>query len=112
MTPLQQLVLDRMAELDLSFREAAAKSSGKISAAALNNIATGNKTPKHYSDKSLEGIALALDVRLSVVRKAAGETEKTPTEFRLPKKAQRLTAKQRQAVLAMVNALLDEETRP
>jgi uncharacterized lipoprotein YbaY len=32
-----------------------------------------------------------------------------PVEFRLPKKADKLTPKQRKAVLAFVNALLDQK---
>ena len=107
MTPMQELVANRLAELDLSLRRAADKSGGLVSHAALNGIVLG-KHGGRYEERTLQGIALALDVPLSKVQKTA-ELDAGPsvTEFRLPKKAGRLTPKQRQAVLKMVDALLD-----
>ena len=106
MTPLQQLILDRMAELDLSYRGAAQRAGGLVSHATLNNIALGRHSGV-FDDDTLRGIALGLDLSLSAVRRAAGEKPTAPTEFRLPKKANRLTPAQRRAVLQVVDALLD-----
>lgn len=105
MNSLQKLVLDRMAELDLSFRRAADKSGGMVSSATLNKIAVG-KPVGRITDEVLQGVSLALDVPLSKVRTAAGEAATQPTEFRLPKKANKLSAKERKTVLSMVDAFL------
>jgi hypothetical protein len=95
-----------MAELDLSFRRAAARSGGLVSHATLNNIVLGRHSG-HFDDETLRGVALALDLAQSKVREAAGEDRQTPSEFRLPKKANRLTPAERAAILKMVDALLD-----
>lgn len=107
MTPLQELVLNRMSELDLSFREAAAKTGGIMSHATLNKVALGLHSG-NYAEDTLRGIALALDLPQSEVRKAAGLPPTAPSEFRLPAKANKLGPKDRKAILMMVEALLDE----
>jgi hypothetical protein len=113
---LQQLVLDRMAELDLSFRVAAERSRighGKnsrllVSPATLNNIALGKRTFR-AKDETLDGIAMALDVAPSVVREAADRPVDKPVKFDLGPKGDRLNARQRRAVIAMVNAMLGDD---
>lgn len=102
--------MNRLAELDLSYRRAADRSGGLVGYATLNNIVLGVRQPVHYNEDTLRGISLALDVPLSRVREAAGEVPKTPTEFRLPKRASRLSPKQRRAILSMVDALLDQQS--
>jgi hypothetical protein len=104
--PLQTLVSERMAELDLTYRRAAAKSGGKVSHATLNSIVTG-KHSWRLDESTVEGIALALDVSVEQVREASGQAAtSTATRFELPPRADRLGAKERKAVLAMVDALL------
>lgn len=110
MTPLQELIVTRMAELDLSFRGASARSGGLVSHGTLNAITLGRHSG-HFDDETLRGIALALDLPQSKVREAAGMDPRTPTEFRLPKKANRLSPSERKAILAMVDALLDDQRR-
>jgi hypothetical protein len=105
--PLQQLVKDRMAELDLSFREAARRSGGKVSSSTLNNIAIGRQG-KHLDDSTLQGIALALDVSQSKVRAVAGTSPDKPVPIRWPKDVDRLTDRQRRAVLDVITAFLDD----
>jgi hypothetical protein len=114
MTPLEQLVTNRLAELGddrgpLSFRRAAERSGGLVSHQMLQFIATGRGS-EQYSERVLKGIALAIDVPLSKVQEAAAETPHM-REFRLPEKSANLTAKDRRAVEAMVNALLDAHDR-
>jgi len=106
MDPLQKLISDRMAELDLSFRRAAERGGGLVSHATLNNITLGRHSTQ-FEDDTLRGIALALDLPLSQVREAASVSREPPTEFRLPKKANRLTHADRAAILKVVDALLD-----
>jgi hypothetical protein len=113
-TPLQTLILNRLSELGdgtspLPYRHAAARSvvDGKplVSHATLQSIAVGKHTG-NLSEDTIHGIALALDVPQSRVREAMGLPSGTPTEFRLPAKANRLTASQRRAILKVVDALL------
>lgn len=110
MTPLQKLVNDRRAELNLSYRAAAARSNGLISHSSLNFIANGQMRAESLGPQLIRGLALALDVNVSEVErtvKASGG--KLVTEFRLPKKADKLSPSQRKAVLAFVHALLDDK---
>ena len=109
MTPLQTLVLTRMAELGLSFRTAAARSGGNVSHSTLNNIVLG-KHGGQFDDETLHGIALALDLPQSRVREAVGATRDAPTEFRLPRKANKLSPAERRAVLTLVDALLEHHS--
>lgn len=106
MTPLQSLITDRLAELRLSYREAAEKSGGLVSFGTLNQLALGTRGPQ-ISEQRLRGIALALDVSIEKVREAAAASRSTSgTEFRLPAKASELDPRERKAVLAMVDAFL------
>lgn len=109
MTPIQKLVLDRLADGNLSYREAASRSNGLISHATLNQIALGKYPLVRVNPRTVRGLALALDVKVSEVEsellKSGGQA---PTEFKLPKKADKLSAAQRKAVLAFVDALLEQ----
>lgn len=105
MTPLQTLIVDRIAELDLSFRRAAAKSEGLVSPATLNAIAVGRR-PGMPNESTMKGIALALDLPVSKVREAVGLSDGAVTEFKLPKSANHLTQPERKAVLSIINAFL------
>jgi membrane-bound lytic murein transglycosylase B len=110
---LQRLVADRLAELDRSYREAARQSGGLVSHGTLQKIATGQHSGR-LNESTLRGIALAVDVPASVVREAAG-TRADFGDFQLPERASKLRPKQRKALLAMMDALLDDlagEERP
>lgn len=107
MTPLQELVLTRLSDLDLSYRAAAERSEGLISHGHINYIALG-KAHGPMTRAAVNGLALALDVPKSTVEEAAAASQTAPlTEFKLPKKAAKLTPKQQKAVLAYIDALLD-----
>lgn len=109
-TPLQELVIGRLAELDLSYRRAAERTNGLCSYATLNHIALGRQAADGVTARTAKGLSLALDVPLSLVQQAISDSTdaaKAAVEFRLPKKAEKLTPKQRKAVLAFVNALLE-----
>lgn len=109
MTALQRLVKARLKQLGLSYREAARRSDGMASHATFYQLATGQHRGR-VSDRTIKGLALALELSVREVRDAAGlGDEESPPEFRLPKRASRLTPKQRRAIVAMVDALLDEQ---
>lgn len=108
MTPLQQLVVDRLAELNLSYRAAQDRAGKLVTHSTINNIAMGRTQWDGIPNKTLRGLALALDLPYSQIEQAWKDScAAPPTEFRLPKKADKLTPSQRKAVLAFVNALLD-----
>lgn len=100
---------DRLAELDLSYRAAAARSNGLISHSSLNFIVNGQMRAESLGPRLIRGVALAIDVPVSEVESAVKLSGgKLGTEFRLPKKADKLSPAQRKAVLAFVHALLDD----
>lgn len=105
MTPLQELLVNRRAELGRSYREAADKAGGLVSHGTLYNVERGIHRTK-FTDDVLRGIALAYDLPLTQVQAAVGDARVASTEFRLPKKADQLTAADRRALLVMVDALL------
>jgi hypothetical protein len=105
-TSLQRLVADRLAELDRSYREAARQSGGLVSHGTLQKVATGQHSG-NLNESTLRGIALAIDVPISVAREAAG-TRHDFGDFQLPQRASKLRPKQRKALLAMMDALLDD----
>lgn len=101
---LADLIRDERAYRELSLREAARRSGGRVSPSRLASLEHGD-IPE--DDRILVGIALALKVPVEDVRAAAGRSRSAPLPpFRLPKTAQRLTAKDRKAVLAVISALL------
>lgn len=104
---LQRLVLDRLSELDLSYRTAAARSRGMVSHTTIYKIATGKQDPRGLEDQTITGLALALGVSEPEVRRAIGFTNvQPPTEFKLPAKANHLTPKERKAILSMIDAFI------
>ena len=106
---LQRLILDTLAEQDLSYRAAAERSRGMVTHTTLNTLANGRRDPKTLTDQSIAGIALALGVSEREVRKAIGLSRtEPPTVFKLPAKANRLTPKQRKVILATIDAFLSE----
>lgn len=107
MEALRALIRAELARQGLSYREAAARAKGLISYSTLNVIATGRHSGE-LTDSTLTGIALALDVSVKKVREAYGMVGVEPTEFQLPERAKRLSPKQRKAVIAMVDAFLDQ----
>lgn len=111
---MQKLVSDRYHELGLSFRELAAKTIGddgepRVSHGTLSNIYRGHHKWT-FSPATLEGIAIALDLRLSAVREAAGKsTEPRESLFRLPTRHNRLSPRNRKVVVRFADALLDTQ---
>jgi transcriptional regulator with XRE-family HTH domain len=111
-TELGRLIADRLNELGLSYRSAADRSGGAVSHATLNALVLGRgNVSRRLNDRTLVGIATALDLPLSDVRAAAGVTADEPMEFVLPPAAARLSSRGRAAILAMLAALLEAEER-
>jgi hypothetical protein len=107
--PLPDLVRDRLAELGshgrpLSFRDAARASNGLVSHAKLSEIARGQYGK--ISNRVLDGIAVSIDLPKSVVYEAYG-VRRQHVPFTLPPEADRLSKRQRDAVLSVVKAMLD-----
>lgn len=111
-TDLRQLVLRRLAELGergrpLSQRDAADRSGGRISHATIGNITSGRHGGK-LDDRTVEGLALALDVPRSEILRALHRTSQSVLRpFEAPERWQRLTHTQRKVVISVGNALLD-----
>lgn len=104
MHPLRQLVLNRLMELNLSPREAASRSRGKVSYSTLRLISRGEHS-MHLKDETLEGIALALDVPVSTVYERAGAPQPR-SRWDWPSRFDRLTLPERRAVENMAAVIL------
>lgn len=101
---LADLIAGQRRKLGLSVRQAAEKSGGRISASRLNSVEHGAIPAE---DRILAGLADALGLPLAKVRAAAGRDRAAPLPpFTLPDRADRLNARERKTVLAVVDALL------
>lgn len=79
MSELQKLIQERLDELQISLRAAAARSNGLTTATTLSRLALGKHTGRITAD-TISGIALALDLSQSAVRKAA-EADTAPARW-------------------------------
>ncbi|MEV0322983.1 hypothetical protein ACIBKX_33065 [Streptomyces sp. NPDC050658] len=108
---LRELVTTRLAELGsperpLSYRAAAARSSGRVSHGTIGRIARGDHAGL-LTGETIDGLALALSVPPAAIEQAAGMYRDRPLEpFVMPARADRLTRRERGVILAMVDALL------
>jgi hypothetical protein len=100
---LAELIRRRLSELERSARAAAAQSHGLVSHFTLSRHANGET--RKLTHRTAQGIALAIDVPLDEVMAAAG-LPMTPGPFQLPARADLLTSKERQAIIAVMDALL------
>ena len=99
--------MERLEELDLSYRAAAMRTNGLISHGHIHQIAHGVVPLAGLGVRSRKGLALALDLPFSVLEKAWEDSvEQPPTRFDLPKKADKLSNTDRKTVLALVDSLL------
>jgi transcriptional regulator with XRE-family HTH domain len=110
MMTLQQLVKTERARLGLSLREVADRSGGLLSSSTIHSIEQGQRTS--VEDDTLDGLARGLSLPLGRVARAAGVGDSDTDEpFVLPRRAQRLTRKEREHVLALVDLLLERRRR-
>ncbi len=113
---LQQLVMTRLAELGIprrpmSYRAAAARSHGLISHGTIGRIARGEHTGT-LEEETIDGLSLAMDLPRARIERAAGLYRERPAEpFVLPPRASRLTRREREVVLGVVDALLTAAER-
>src|SRR4051812_15658942 len=59
---LQRLVVNRLADLDISIRQAANRSRGMVSHSTISKIVRGEWNPRRPRDELFAGLALALEV--------------------------------------------------
>lgn len=108
-TDLRSLVERRLRELGdrtgpMSVRAAADRSRGQVSYETLRLIAVGQHSGK-ISPQVAEGLSLALDVPVSSIYQAAGRP-RPQGRFDLPERADALNARERKAVLSVIDAIL------
>jgi hypothetical protein len=105
-TDLARLVRERLAEEDLSYRTAAARSRGLITYSTVGAIASGRHGGA-LSERTIDGLALALGVPRRRIEEAAGVYRERPAEpFRLPEELNRLNRKERALLVQFGSALL------
>jgi hypothetical protein len=101
---LSGLVVRRLIELDLSAREAASRSRGRVSYSTIRNIARGTHGGK-ITDTVAEGLAIALDVPLAAVYEAA-RVPQPLSRWEWPEKFDRLVPEERRLIEELAAALL------
>lgn len=107
--PLRDLVIRRLLELGdgrrpLSYRAAAGRTGGRLGHERIRQIAMG-KPLGRISDEVIEGLAMALQVPVSLVYEAAN-MPRPGTRWRWPPKFDRLPDEDRRLVEAMAARLL------
>ncbi len=108
---LQKLVVARLAELGdsrrpLSYRAAAARGRGHVSHGTIGRLVRGEHTGA-LEEETLDGLSLALNLPRSRLEKAAGIYRNRPAQpFVMPPRASRLSHREREVVLGVVDALL------
>lgn len=106
---LRELVLNRLAELGtergpLSYRDAAAKSGGLVSAPTLHLIGQGTHNGD-ITDRVLKGVARAIEMPLAEVVEAANRSKFRPP-VTLPPRSADLNQRERRALIAVMDAFL------
>jgi transcriptional regulator with XRE-family HTH domain len=110
MTTLAVLVRTERDRQGLSLREVAELSGGIVSHSSVHAIEHGARS--EVGDETLDGLAKALGVPIDRLRRAAGvRTPDVQEPFVLPRRASRLSRKEREVVLSMVDALLEAKKR-
>jgi hypothetical protein len=105
-TDLARLIRDRLAALDLSYRQAAARSRGMLTHGSIGAIVTGKHGGK-LSERTIDGLVLALGIPRTEIEKAIGIYRDRPAEpFRLPEELNRLNRKERSLLIQLGTALL------
>lgn len=104
MDQLSALVVSRLLELNLSAREAAKRSRGRVSYSTLRNIARGVHGGA-ITDRVAEGISMALEVPLRLVYEAA-KAPQPMSRWEWPSRFDRLMPEERRLIEEMAAALL------
>lgn len=105
-TDLARLIRDRLAALDLSYRAAAARSRGMLTHGNISAIITGKHSGK-LSERTIDGLVLALGIPRTEIEKATGIYRERPAEpFQLPEELNRLNRKERALLVQLGTALL------
>lgn len=108
--PLAELVTQERERLGLSLREVAERSGGLVCRSTVHAVERG--THQTYDERTLQGLAHGLSLPEHVVEKAAGvPVSDADKPFVLPARANRLTRKEREHVLELVDLLLARRTR-
>ena len=106
---LQDLVLNRLAELGvpgapMSIREAARRSGGRLNYETLRKISRAEHSGD-ITDQTAEGLSMALDVPISQIY-AAARVPRPMSRWNWPAQFDRLTIEERRVVESVASALL------
>lgn len=106
MNPLQQLISDTLDFEGLSQRQAVARSHNLITTATMSRIASGITV--NLTERTINGLALALNLSPQVVREAAERTAKPQQLVEFTAACARLPARDLAEVVAFMERKLAE----
>ena len=98
---LVRAALDRK---NLSIRDAAARTDGRLSHSQIARILRGQSA--QCQPGTLRALSDALNIPITKLRKANGHQPRVPTLFKLPERANELNIAERRVVVNMIGALL------
>ena len=98
---LVRAALDRK---DLSIRDAAARTDGRLSHSQIARILRSQSA--HCQPDTLRALSDALNIPITKLRKANGHQARVPTPFVLPERANELSIAERRVIVNMIGALL------
>jgi len=98
---LVRAALDRK---NLSIRDAAARTDGRLSHSQIARILRGQSA--QCQPDTLRALSEALSIPITKLRKANGHQGRVPTLFILPERANELNIAERRVVVNMIGALL------
>jgi hypothetical protein len=108
MLPIQELIIDRCEKLGFSFRDAAKKSGGLVSHGTFGAFSRG-MMPTRVHERTIQGIAKALDVPEQRVRIAVAlSLAPSHSQRLLPARAATLSPAMHRALIAHMDYLLEQ----
>lgn len=109
LNPLQVLIKERLEELEISQRAAAARSEGLLTAATINRILKGH----HHlvTQRVVNGLSLALRLDPDIVAKAAAETALPAQWEEIAKQFGGLSPERQKKVLDTLASALEAEQK-
>ena len=108
---LQKLVYDRMAELQLSSRDAEKRSHGMASHAVFNRIRNGSYRGTRLSARAIAGVALALEIPERIVLAAAESSARPQRWDALVARFARLDQDLQERVIKTLAAAYEEQDK-
>lgn len=103
-TLFQQLITERLDELEWSLREVERQSGGQVTASALSLILTGRI--KRPTARILNALSATLDIPIADIKEAVADSAEAKAQRRLPARAAKLSPQGHSLLIKFLDYLL------